>query len=66
MEARKIRIRLGGGPSLFDPFPDKPKGMHLATYDRLREAHDVAMDRSMRGIEKLVRRLDRQNCRPHK
>jgi hypothetical protein len=34
--ARKIRMQLGGGPSLFDPFPDKPRGMHWSTYERLR------------------------------
>jgi hypothetical protein len=46
--ARKIRMQLGGGPSLFDPFPDKPRGMHWSTYDRLRaqaqasEAHSYS------------------------
>jgi hypothetical protein len=25
-----------------DAFPDKPKGMHWQTYERLRRAHDVA------------------------
>jgi hypothetical protein len=46
--ARKIRMQLGGGPSLFDPFPDKPRGMHWSTYDRLRaraqasEAHSFS------------------------
>jgi hypothetical protein len=27
-KAQKIRMRLGGSPSIFDCFPDKPRGMH--------------------------------------
>jgi hypothetical protein len=33
--ARAIRLKLGGSPSLADPFPEKPNGMHLRTYQRL-------------------------------
>ena len=29
------------GPSLLDEFPDKPKGMHWQTYDRLRRRNDI-------------------------
>lgn len=35
LRTQKIRMKLGGSPSLFDPFPDKPKGMHWKTYERL-------------------------------
>lgn len=35
-KARKIRKQLGGGNSLADPFPLKPKNMHWETYHRLR------------------------------
>jgi hypothetical protein len=28
-------MRLGGGPSILDPFPRKPPGMHRLTYYRL-------------------------------
>jgi len=35
-KARNIRKRLGGGNNLMDPFPPKPKGVHWATYWRLR------------------------------
>ena len=32
----KIRVRLGGSPNPFGPFPEKPCGMHWRTYLRLR------------------------------
>jgi len=43
-------------------FPNKPKGMHWRTYERLRRAHDAADARSMTGI---MRFLDSQH-RPHR
>lgn len=42
MKAQKIRVRLGGSANMLDAFPDKPKGMHWRTYDRLRQIHDAA------------------------
>jgi hypothetical protein len=49
-KAQKIRMQLGGSASMLDPFPEKPKGMHWGTYDRLHIAHDAAAKRSTIGI----------------
>jgi hypothetical protein len=56
--AQKIRTRLGGSVSMFEDFPDKPKGMHCRTYDRLRGRYDMAEARSMAGLEHFLSRLD--------
>jgi hypothetical protein len=63
-KAPKIRMRLGGSPSMLEGFPDKPKGMHWETYDRLRRAHDIAEARSMAGIMQFVDRLQRRARAP--
>jgi hypothetical protein len=35
-QALKLRVRLGGKPSIAEPFPERPFGMHEKTYRRLR------------------------------
>lgn len=40
-QAQKIREQLGGSRNLTLPFPAKPKGMHIATYDRLRQRAEI-------------------------
>ncbi len=34
-KVQDIRTRLGGSAATMDPFPDRPKGMHRRTYNRL-------------------------------
>ena len=50
-KAQKIRTRLGGGSSLFDPFPGKPPRMHRLTYYRLFAKGMAAEERSI-GLER--------------
>jgi len=40
--AQAIRQRLGGTANMYDPFPQRPKGMHWWTYWEFRRQHDEA------------------------
>ena len=59
-KAQKIRIQLGGSPVMSEAFPDKPKGMHWRTYERLHRAHDVAEASSITGLMRYIDRQDRR------
>jgi hypothetical protein len=52
--AQNIRKRLGGSANMMEPFPEKPKGMHWQTYERLWwEHHDAEMEQLIRMREWL-------------
>jgi hypothetical protein len=56
-------MRLGGSPGMLDEFPDKPKGMHWRTYDRLCRLYEAAEERSTVGLMGFVKRLGRRSSR---
>jgi len=37
-----IKMKLGGSNDPLEPFPQKPRGMHWRTYERLREKAHAA------------------------
>jgi|SRR5215211_4750331 len=58
--AQAIRGRLGGSANMTEPFPEKPKGMHWKTYDRLWwEHHDAEMEQ-LAGIREWLDRLEKK------
>lgn len=42
-----IRVKLGGSPSLFEDFPERPRGMHWRTYARLSAEAEEAKYQSL-------------------
>jgi hypothetical protein len=59
-KAQTIRMRLGGTANMLDDFPEKPKGMHWRTYERLCRVHDAARARSFIGLTDFVERLKKR------
>ena len=45
---------------MLEEFPDKPKGMHWRTYDRIHGAYETAQARSMLGMAGYISRLKGQ------
>lgn len=45
------RKSLNGDTGIFDPFPEKPKGMHWRTYRRLKERDRQALNSIERALE---------------
>jgi hypothetical protein len=58
--AQKIRERLGGSANMLEPFPEKPKGMHLKTYMRMFWEHHEAEMEHLAGTREWLNKLERQ------
>jgi hypothetical protein len=58
--AQKIRQRLGGSANMTEPFPEKPKGMHWKTYERLWRKHHAAEMEQLAGMRKWLDRFEKK------
>jgi hypothetical protein len=58
--AQKIRKHLGGSANMMEPFPEKPKGMHLETYMQLFWEHHEAEMEQLAGMRKWLDRLEKK------
>ena len=58
--AQRIRERLGGSANMTEPFPERPKGMHHDTYDRLFWEHHEAETEQLAGMREWLDRLKRK------
>jgi hypothetical protein len=59
-KAQAIRERLGGSANMMQPFPEKPKGMHWRTYERLFWEHHEAEMEQFAGMREWLDKLERK------
>ena len=57
-KAQSVRERLGGSANIMEPFPEKPKGMHWKTYERLWWEHHEAEMEQLIGMREWLARLE--------
>jgi hypothetical protein len=61
--ANNVRKRLGGEPGLASVFPERPKGMHRRTYERLQSEMEKAEMLADERLALVVARLQRMERR---
>jgi hypothetical protein len=58
--AQKIRQCLGGSANMMEPFPEKSKGMHWSTYERLWWKHHAAEMEQLAGMREWLDRFEKK------
>jgi hypothetical protein len=58
--AQGIRERLGGSANMTKPFPEKPKGMHWSTYDRLFWEHHEAETEQLTSMREWLDKFEKK------
>ena len=58
--AQNIREGLGGSANMMKPFPEKPKGMHWKTYERLWWEHHETEMKQLAGMREWLDKMERQ------
>jgi hypothetical protein len=58
--AQDIRRRLGGSANMTEPFPEKPRGMHWRTYERLFWEHHEAEMEQLAGMREWLDMLEKE------
>jgi len=59
-KAQSIRERLGGSANMMEPFPEKPKEMHLQTYMRLFWEHHEAEMEQLAGMREWLDKFEKK------
>jgi hypothetical protein len=59
-KAQSIRKRLGGSANMTESFPEKPKGMHHDTYERLFWEHHEAEMEQLAGMREWLDKLEKK------
>jgi hypothetical protein len=57
--AQTIRERLGGSANMMKSFPEKPKGMHWKTYERLWWEHHEADMEQLAGMREWLEKMEK-------
>jgi hypothetical protein len=58
--AQDIRRRLGGSANMMEPFPEKPKGMHWKTYERMWWEHHEAEVEQLFGMREWLDKMQKK------